>query len=120
MSWDVVAERTSENMQACLEKAPQARQYYSDAFPVYDTLYYGAPYELRTDKKETYSVEAVNADLRHYLKRLSRKSRCFSRCPYALRCAVQIFVYCYNQRQLRKRLYPAYPFNLTDFLHFPI
>ena len=32
-----VAERTSENMQACLEKAPQARQYYSDAFPVYDT-----------------------------------------------------------------------------------
>lgn len=25
LSWDVVAERTSENMQACLERAPQAR-----------------------------------------------------------------------------------------------
>lgn len=107
-------------MQACLERSPQARQYYSDAFPVYDTLYYGAPYELRTDKKETYSVEAVNADLRHYLKRLSRRSRCFSRCPYALRCALRIFVYCYNQRQLRKRQYPAYSFSLTDFLHSPI
>lgn len=107
-------------MQACLEKAPQAKQYYSDAFPVYDTLYYGASYEMRTDKKETYSVEAVNADLRHYLKRLSRKSRCFSRCPYALQCALQIFVYCYNQRQLRKRLYPAYSFDLTDFLYSPI
>lgn len=107
-------------MQACLEQAPQARQYYSDAFLVYDTLYYGAPYELRNDKRETYSVEAVNADLRHYLKRLSRRSRCFSRCPYALRCALRIFVYCYNQRQLQKRLYPAYSFSLIDFLHFPI
>lgn len=66
LSWDVVLERTTEALQACLERAPQARQYYSDAFPVYDTLYYDAPYELRTDKQETYSVEAVNADLRHY------------------------------------------------------
>lgn len=54
LSWDVVPERTSEALQACLERAPQARQYYSDAFPVYDTLYYGAPYEFRPDKQETY------------------------------------------------------------------
>ena len=64
-------------MQACLDKALGAKQYYSDAFPIYGTLYYGAPFELREDKKETYSVEAVNADLRHYLKRLARKSRIF-------------------------------------------
>ena len=51
LSWDIVSERTSTNMQACLERSPQARQYYSDAFPVYDTLYYSAPYELRTDKQ---------------------------------------------------------------------
>jgi len=107
-------------MQACLERAPRAKQYYSDAFPVYDTLYYGAPYELRNDKRETYSVEAVNADLRHYLKRLARKSRCFSRCPYALKCAIIIFVFCYNQRQLKKRHYPAYPTHLTDFLHIQV
>ena len=77
LSFDVVTERTSEALQACLEKALQAKQYYSDAFPAYDTLYYGAPHEMRTDKDETYSVEAVNADLRHYLKRLARRSRCF-------------------------------------------
>lgn len=46
VSWDVVLERTSEALQACLEHAPQTRQYYSDAFPVYDILYYGAPYEM--------------------------------------------------------------------------
>ena len=116
LSWDVVHERTSANLQSCLERAPQAKQYYSDAFPAYDSLYYGAPYELRTDKQETYSVEAVNADLRHYLKRLARKSRCFSRRLEALHKNLRLFVYCYNQRQLRKQLYPKYSFHLIDFL----
>ena len=69
LSWDVVTDRTKETMQTCLDRALEAKQYYSDAFSVYGTLYYGAPFELRTDKRETYSVEAVNADLRHYMKR---------------------------------------------------
>ena len=120
LSWDVVPHRTSEALQACLERAPQARQYYSDAFPVYDTLYYGAPYEMRTDKEETYSVEAVNADLRHYLKRLARKSRCFSRRLHALARNIQLFVYCYNQRQLMKLRYPKYSFHLVDFVSLPV
>jgi len=116
LSWDVVPTRSTEAMQACLEQAPQAKQYYSDAFPLYDNLYYGAPYEMRTDKKETYSVEAVNADLRHYLKRLARKSRCFSRRLEALARNLRLFTHCYNQRQLMKRLYPKYSFHLIDFL----
>jgi IS1 family transposase len=116
LSWDAVHERTSANLQSCLERAPQAKQYYSDAFPAYDSLYYGAPYEMRTDKQETYSVEAVNADLRHYLKRLARKSRCFSRRLEALHKNLRLFVSCYNQRQLRKQLYPNYSFHLIDFL----
>lgn len=120
LSWDVVAERTSEALQTCLERAPQARQYYSDAFPVYDTLYYGAPYELRPDKQETYSVEAVNADLRHYLKRLARRSRCFSRRIQALIENLRIFVYCYNHRQLARRQFPKYPYHLIDFLSLPV
>lgn len=116
LSWDVVSERSSQSLQVCLERAPQARQYYSDAFPAYDTLYYGAPYEMRKDKKETYSVEAVNADLRHYLKRLARKSRCFSRSLEALHKQIRLFAYCYNQRQLMQRRYPKYSYHLIDFL----
>ena len=115
-----MSHRTTEALQACLERAPQAKQYYSDAFPSYDTLYYGAPYEMRTDKQETYSVEAVNADLRHYLKRLARKSRCFSRRMRSLARNIQLFVYCYNQRQLMKRLYPKYSFHLIDFVSLPV
>jgi len=117
LSWDAVRERSTANLQACLDRAPQARQYYSDAFPGYDNLYYGAPYEMRSDKKETYSVEAVNADLRHYLKRLARKSRCFSRRLDALLKNLQLFAYCYNQRQLMKQKYPQYKVPLIDFLY---
>ena len=84
-------------MQTCRDRALGAKQYYSDAFPVYGTLYYGAPFELRTDKRETYSVEAVIADLRHYMKRLARKSRCFSRKAQALQNHIHLFVHCYNQ-----------------------
>jgi len=120
LSWDVVCQRTSAALQACLERAPQAKQYYSDAFPVYDTLYYGAPYELSTDKLETYAVEAVNADLRHYLKRLARRSRCFSRRMKSLAENIRLFVYCYNQRQLAKRQFPKYSFHLVDFVSLPV
>ena len=120
LSWDVVFERTTEALQACLERAPQAKRYYSDAFPVYDTLYYGAPYEMRTDKQETYSVEVVNADLRHYLKRLARKSCCFTRRLASLVKNLQPSVYCYNHRQLAKRRFPKYAFHLIDFVSLPV
>jgi IS1 family transposase len=106
LSWDVVSERTWEALQACLERAPQAKQYYSDDFPVYDTLYDGAPYELRPDKLETYTVEAVNADLQHYLKRLARRSHCFSRCMQSLMENIRLFVYCYNHKQLATYHFP--------------
>jgi IS1 family transposase len=111
-----VCNRTSEALQACLERAPQAKHYYSDAFPAYDNLYEGALYERHIDKIETHSVGAVNADLRHYLKRLARKSRCFSRRMPSLAKNIQLFVYCYNQRQLAKRRFPKYSFRLIDFL----
>ncbi len=69
------------------------------------------------DKSQTYSVEGTNADLRHYLARLARRSRCFSRCIRALTRAVDLFVRCYNARQLRKRKYPKYPAPLTAMIY---
>ena len=83
-------------------------------------MYYGAPYELRPDKQETYAVEAVNADLRHCLKRLARRSHCFSRRLQALLENLRLFVYCYNHRQLAKRQFPKYAFHLVDFVSLPV
>ena len=113
-------DRTKETMQICLDRALGAKQYYSDAFPVYGILYYGAPFELRTDKRETYSVEAGNPNLRHYMKRLAPKSRCFSRKVQALQKHMRLFVYCYNQRQIMKPNFPKYSAHLIDFLCHPI
>ena len=68
------------------------------------------------DKSETYRVEGDNAEIRHYLARLVRRSRCFSRCIHALRRAIKLFVHVWNQRQLHRKRYPAYPCHLIEFV----
>jgi insertion element IS1 protein InsB len=109
-----VWERTTIVMQAIVDRGAPAARYFSDAFPTYGDLCYWGAHTMMTDKSETYSVEGTNADLRHYLARLARKSRCFSRCIEALRRAVDLFVHFYNRRQLRKRQHPQYPAHIID------
>lgn len=110
--------RTETIMQEMLDEAPQADLYYSDGLLTYGALFYapGKHISMR-DKSKTYSVEGVNAALRHYLARLGRRSRCFSRCGKALRRAVKLFVYAWNQRQLYLRKYPQYDAHLIEFLY---
>jgi IS1 family transposase len=73
--------------------------YYSDLDSGYQTVFYWpAIHYSMPDKSEPYSVEGDNAELRHYLARLARRSRCFSRCEKTLRKAVKIFVFSFNRR----------------------
>jgi insertion element IS1 protein InsB len=120
LGWKVVEERRQQDIQDLVDEAPKAKWYYSDAFDAYDRLWYHfGRYEVSEGKTDTYSVEADNAELRHYLARLARKSRCFSRCPHALECALRLFVYCFNSRQLYKQRFPNYPAHVKDFLPPP-
>ncbi len=106
----MVWERTQAALQDLVDEAAKAKQYYSDAFDAYDRLWYHfGRYEVSVGKSETYSVEGNNAELRHYLARLARRSRCFSRRAEALEAAIKLFVYCFNHRQLRKQRFPNYP-----------
>ena len=108
---------SDEAWQETLDTNPQARWYYSDALSVYQDLAYGTGiHRAMSDKSQTYSVEGDNAELRHYLARLVRKSRCYSRSIHALRIAVRLFVFCWNQRQLYKLRFPDYPAHLIDFV----
>jgi insertion element IS1 protein InsB len=101
-----------------LDHSPQADQYYSDAFTLYQALLYTpGQHTAVSDKSQTYSVEADNAELRHYLARLARRSRCFSRCIHALRRAIKVFVFAWNRRQLYKRQFPSYPAHVRDFVY---
>jgi len=94
--------------------------YYSDRFDAYQWLWYHhGRYEVSEGKADTYSVGGGNAELRHYLARLAHRLRCFSRCPYALECALRLFVYCFNRRQLYQQSFPNYPVNVMDFISPP-
>lgn len=61
-------------------------------------------------------MKGGNADLRHYLARLGRKSRFFSRCIEALRRAVFLFVHCHNERQIWQRAHPNCKADVVAFL----
>ena len=100
-----------------VDEVEKAKRYYSDAFDAYDRLWYHyGQYEVSQGKTETYSVEGDNAELRHYLARLARRSRCFSRCIEALEWAVQLFIYSFNGRQLFKQRFPDYPAHVFQFI----
>ena len=121
LSWAVVYVRTQKVIQLMIDNAPKAKWYYSDGFDAYKWLWYHlGRYEVSEGKSETYSVEGDNAELRHYLARLTRKSRCFSRCPYALECALRLFVYAFNSRQLYKQRFPNYPAHIMNFVSPPL
>ncbi len=113
----MVEERDGNALQEVVDQAPAAGRYFSDGFNGYKTLMYApGKHAVAPGKSETYSVEGGNADLRHYLARLGRKSRCFSRCIKALRRAMFLFVHCYNKRQLWQRAHPKYQAAVIDFL----
>lgn len=115
VGWAVVWERSEEALQEILDSSPYAQRYFSDAYKLYLSGIYAGQHQGVKDKSETYSVEGSNADLRHYLARLARSSRCFSRSIDALRTAVQLFVYAWNRRQLVKRQFPKYPAHVRSF-----
>ncbi len=113
----VVYERSEEALyQMIWQEAPSARNYYTDRFPLYGTLGYPGEWQALPDKSQTYSVEGDNAELRHYLARLARRSRCFSRCIVALTRAVELFVFFWNRRQRWNRAHPKYKRDLRDFI----
>ena len=98
----VVEERTFDTLQPVVDQVPRTcRQFYSDGLETYSTLlYYNGSHEAHSDKSQTYSVEGSNAEIRHYLGRLHRKSRCFCRSLPALQRLFWLFAYCYNRRCL--------------------
>ncbi len=116
LAWMVSYKRSGNQFQEMLAHSVQGHDYYSDDYQSYKTaLYSPAIHYPMKDKSENYSVEGTYANFRHYLARLRRRSRCFSRKKEALHNAVKLFVYAYNQRQLYKRRFPTYTPPLMSF-----
>jgi hypothetical protein len=116
LAWAVASERSSALIQEIVDTTPQAAYYLA----IYSLLI-GMSFSIlgvipQCLIRETDRVEGDDAELRHYLARLGRHSRCFSRSIEALKVAIKLFVYAWNARQLYKIRYPKYPAHLKDFI----
>lgn len=123
----IVGYRVSPNkaagtIQQMVDAAPAANQYCTDGYFGYlDVIFPGKHIFNIHSKKDTFTVEGVNADLRHYIPTLARRSRCFPRKLENLQAVLSVFVQAYNRFGRQKMLYrsryhsSSVPFSLFDF-----
>jgi len=125
VSFDVASDKISWRLQRIVDTAPPAEKYYTDGYVGYlDVNYFGEHVRNVSNKNDTFTVEGVNADLRHYIPILARKSRCFPRKLETLQVVVEVFVVAYNKfgeakmkfRQNRDPRSRELPFSVLDFL----
>jgi IS1 family transposase len=120
---DVAQDKSPQRIQALVDNAHDAKQYCTDGFLGYvDVVYPGEHVRNIRDKKDTFTVEGVNADLRHYIPLLRRRSRCFARSIETLEAVLNVFAQAYNRFGQAKAHYRqkkpkgSLPFGLIDFL----
>jgi len=103
------------SMQDFIDTLPAAARYCSDGAAVYQEVLWpaGGTHVISIQKEETHTIESLNANLRTYLGRLKRRSRCFSRSLEALRAALRLFVWHHNRRQQVYNAHPGYRHALT-------
>ena len=98
VGFDVAFEKSPERVQAIVDGAPSAKHYCTDGwFGYIDVIYPGEHIRNTHDKGDTFTVEGINADLRHYIPILARRSRCFARTLETLQAVVAVFVDAYNR-----------------------
>ena len=123
VDFDVAFDKSPLRIQAMVDAASPAGKYCTDGFLGYvDVVYPGRHVRNMHDKSDTYTVEGVNADLRHYIPVLARKSRCFARKLETLQAVIEVYVDAYNQFGRAKHMYRLNhkkgvpPFSTLDFL----
>ena len=123
VGFDVASDKSSERIQNIVDNSPEADFYYTDGYLGYiDVVYPGKHIRNVRDKKDTHNVESINADLRHYIPVLARRSRCFARKIETLYSVVAVFVDAFNRFGLAKYKYRQrkkngeLPFSVVDFL----
>jgi IS1 family transposase len=121
--FDVGFDKSPQRIQSMVDRAPPAQFYCTDGNLGYvDVVYPGKHIRNVRDKSDTFTVEGVNADLRHYIPVLARRSRCFPRKLESLQAVLEMFVHAYNRFGLAKYKYRLtrptgeLPFAIVDFL----
>ena len=123
LGFDVAFDKSPQRIQAIIDSSPSAEKYCTDGWTGYTNLIYPGEHIQNTyDKSDTFTVESINADLRHYIPILARRSRCFARTMETLRAVLEVFIDAFNRfgeakhffRQKRSKGH--IPFGLVNFL----
>ena len=135
VGFSAAADKSPDRIQRIVDSAPDVENYCTDGYLGYiDIVYPGKHIRNIHDKSDTFTVEGINADLRHYIPVLARKSRCFCRTIETLEAVLAVFIDAYNKfgdaklkhrvltnhkpKSTSKRLhkYRDSPFSLLHFL----
>jgi len=122
VGFEVAADKGAAHIQNIVDNAPWAKKYCTDGYFGYlDVVFPGEHVRNTHDKRDTHNVESINADLRHYIPVLRRRSRCFCRKIETLRAVIEVFVDAYNkfgEAKLRWRVPTQHKdINPTKHLH---
>lgn len=125
VGYEAAFDKSPERIQRIVDNGPEAEYYCTDGYVGYiDVVYPGKHIRNISNKNDTYTVEGINADLRHYIPILRRRSRCFPRKLETLRAVLDLFVQAYNEFGIAKVRYRSHstsasrelPFSVLDFL----
>jgi IS1 family transposase len=112
-------------IQDMVDNSPAAERYFTDGYYGYmEIIFPGYHVRNERDKSDTHLVESVNADLRHYIPGLRRRSRIFYRTIETFTAVISLFVDAYNKFGERKmhyrQKYPNFkgdlPFSFFDYI----
>ena len=90
--------KTAKVFQSVVDNTPYFYQCNTDGnFTYRDVVFPERHKQNSWDKSDTHNIESVNADLRHYIPGLRRRSKVFYRSLKTLRALFSIFVNAYNK-----------------------
>jgi len=98
VSFAVDITRKQSTIQEMVDSVPCANVYHTDGYYGYTNIIFDGYHNQNChNKNDTHNVESINADLRHYLACLHRKSKCFFRSLDTFKAVLTIFVNAYNK-----------------------
>ena len=124
VAFDVDTSVNAPCIQRMVDSVVPARNYFTDGCSVYRGVdFVGRLRQNFCDKNDTHIIESTNADLRHYIAGLARRSRTFFRKLETKRNVLSVFVNAYNKFGEAKMGYirkdkrrKELPFSILDFL----
>ena len=70
LGYDITFDSSRERIQRLVDSSAKTSKYYSDAYSAYAEICYEGRHTSLKNKSQTYTVEGVNSDLRHYIPAL--------------------------------------------------